>query len=95
MHLMHSRAVRTESEDTRAPRSPLERAVRLAFGDRERLRDERNQFAEENQRLASELKRLIDENEALREAARIWIRLYEKQLDRANRISRMPSTTER
>jgi hypothetical protein len=97
MHLMHSspEVAPTESNDTRGLRSPLERAVRLAFGDRERLRDERNHLAEENLRLASELKRLTDENEALRDAAKIWIRLYEKQLDRANRVSRKPATTDR
>ncbi len=87
MHLMHSSEnVRTDTE-TRGARSPLEKAVRLAFGERERLRDERDRFAEENQRLAMELKRVAEENTALREAARIWIRLYEKQLDRANRVS--------
>jgi hypothetical protein len=74
-----------ESRGTPSP-SPLERAMRLAFGERERLRGERNLLADENVRLSLEIKRLTEENAALREAARIWIRLYEKQLDRANRL---------
>jgi len=39
----------------------------------------------ENARLTREIARLAQENEDLRESARIWIWLYEKQLDRANK----------
>ena len=39
----------------------------------------------ENARLAMEVARLSQELEDLHESARIWIWLYEKQLDRANR----------
>ena len=39
----------------------------------------------ENARLAMEVARLTQELEDLHESARIWIWLYEKQLDRANR----------
>jgi hypothetical protein len=52
--------------------------------ERERDRQERQDLLDENRRLAAEIDRLADENRALREAASIWIRLYEKQLDRAN-----------
>jgi len=67
--------------------SPLVRAVRLAFGEGERLREEREQLAAENRRLTGELARVNEENASLRDAATIWIRLYEKQLERANRAS--------
>jgi hypothetical protein len=36
------------------------------------------------QRLAAEIERLRQENADLREAAAMWIRLYENQLARAN-----------
>jgi hypothetical protein len=41
----------------------------------------------ENARLAAELERLRQENGDLREAAEIWIRMYENQLSRANRAA--------
>jgi hypothetical protein len=40
-----------------------------------------------NRHLAAENARLAEENHALREAATLWIRLYEKQLERANRAT--------
>ena len=49
---------------------------------RERQRRER---PEHNRDLAAENARLAEENHDLREAATLWIRLYEKQLERANR----------
>jgi hypothetical protein len=87
MHLLHVAAETASLEplQTAEVPSPLERAVRLAFGERTKLRDERDRLADDNLRLSSEVRRLADENCALREAARIWIRLYEKQLERANR----------
>lgn len=42
---------------------------------------------ERNRRLSAENARLREENEALREAAGMWIRLYEKQLERANKAT--------
>ena len=42
------------------------------------------ELLEENVRLAVENARLAEENSALREAADLWIRLYEAQLERAN-----------
>jgi hypothetical protein len=41
----------------------------------------------DNRHLAAENARLAEENHALREAATLWIRLYEKQLERANRAT--------
>ena len=51
------------------------------------LRGDHRQRAllEENARLAVENARLAEENSTLREAADLWIRLYEAQLERANR----------
>jgi hypothetical protein len=45
---------------------------------------QRRQLLEHNRHLADENARLAEENHALREAATLWIRLYEKQLERAN-----------
>jgi hypothetical protein len=42
---------------------------------------------DKNRRLTAENARLREENEALREAAGMWIRLYEKQLERANQAT--------
>jgi hypothetical protein len=56
--------------------------------ERERERQERQDLLDENRRLTAELDRLAEENLALREAAAIWIRLYEKQLERANEAQR-------
>jgi hypothetical protein len=39
---------------------------------------------EEHVGLQSELLRLARENEALRESARLWIRMYERRLARSN-----------
>jgi hypothetical protein len=39
---------------------------------------------EEHAGLQTELSRLARENEALRESARIWIRMYERRLARSN-----------
>jgi hypothetical protein len=39
---------------------------------------------EEHAGLLSELSRLASENEALRESARLWIRMYERRLARSN-----------
>lgn len=88
MQLLHSENVTAEPTESRGGPTPLERAIRLAFGEREQLRGERMHLAEENTRLTLELRRLGEENAALREAARIWIRLYEKQLERANRVTK-------
>jgi hypothetical protein len=62
-------------------RSGLNQALSATSSERER---ERQDLLEDNRRLAAEIERLAEENLALREAAAIWIRLYEKQLARAN-----------
>jgi hypothetical protein len=56
-------------------------AMCLAISARERPRRE---LLQDNRWLAAEHARLLEENDALREAAAMWIRLYEKQLERAN-----------
>jgi hypothetical protein len=56
-------------------------AMGLAISARE---GPRRELLENNSWLAAEYARLLEENEALREAAAMWIRLYEKQLERAN-----------
>jgi hypothetical protein len=58
---------------------------RAAVGENERLRRELERIAIENRNLARELARLRDAHEDLSESALIWIRMYEGQLDRANR----------
>jgi hypothetical protein len=66
------------------PDSPLLRPVSRIL--RERRGQRRGEeLARENLRLTAENARLADENQALRDAAAIWIRLYESQLARANR----------
>ena len=90
MGLLHSSEDVVTAPSEKGP-SPLVRAVRLAFGEGERLREEREHLAAENRRLTSELARLNEENASLREAATIWIRLYEKQLERANRSAEQPA----
>jgi hypothetical protein len=69
----------------------LEQAVGVTIGERERRHRDRelDEVRDSNHRLTSENERLAQENEALREAAAIWIRLYERQLDRANRAAEM------
>ena len=70
-------------------RARLEHAVGPALAERARLRRECEAFGAENARLGTDIERLRQENEALRESAEIWIRLYEKQLARANQASEM------
>jgi hypothetical protein len=65
--------------------SRLEPSRVLAISERER---QRREALEDNRRLVEENARLVEENYALREAAAMWIRLYERQLERANGASR-------
>ena len=62
----------------------FEAAIELLIGDSNRLRREHELVGDENRRLTVEVARLAAENQALREAASIWIRMYESQLARAN-----------
>jgi hypothetical protein len=77
MHPLHAPA------DIR-PDSPLLHTVGRILRERRGQR-RREELAQENLRLKAEHARLADENQALRDAAAIWIRLYESQLARANR----------
>ena len=69
-----------------------ESAMNISITGRERPRRE---ILEDNRRLAGENARLSEENQDLREAATLWIRLYEKQLERANRATRATSANTR
>jgi predicted nuclease with TOPRIM domain len=60
----------------------------LALDDGKRLRYELLKLEAEKARLAEEIQRLRDENQDLRDSAAIWIRLYERQLGRANEAIR-------
>jgi hypothetical protein len=71
----------------------LEQALQLAFAESDRLRRERDLLADENTRLTQALEQLVQENEALRESAEIWIRMYECQLDRANKATGQSAVT--
>ena len=63
----------------------FEAAIELLIGDSNRLRREHELVLDENRRLTVEVaRRLADENHALREAASIWIRMYESQLARTS-----------
>lgn len=66
----------------------LEQALGLTLAEGDKLRSERERMREENIRLAREIGRLAQENQALRESAEIWIRMYENQLERANEALR-------
>jgi hypothetical protein len=59
-------------------------AMSLTTPGRERINLE---LLEDNHRLKAENARLSEENDALRVAAAMWIRLYEKQLERANQAT--------
>ncbi len=72
--------------------SRSESAMSVRVTGRERPRRE---ILDDNRRLAAENARLSEENHALREAASLWIRLYEKQLERANRATSANALTER
>jgi hypothetical protein len=63
--------------------------------ERERLRRERQDLLEHNRQLSDENERLVEENRALREAAAMWIRLYERQLARANQAARFSAVPEK
>jgi hypothetical protein len=78
-------------------RSPVNVGVEARSGlrmtlpplENERSRQERERSRETKDRLCAEVARLADENQALREAAAIWIRLYELQLTRANKATEL------
>jgi hypothetical protein len=70
--------------------SHFEPPVGLGLSERER---QRREALEDNRRLAEENARLLEENYALREAAAMWIRLYERQLERANQAASTRSRT--
>ena len=78
------RIVSTPRQRTKGMSHRLVPAPGLALAESEGLRRELVTLDAENARLAEEIKRLRDENQDLRDSAAIWIRLYERQLGRAN-----------
>jgi hypothetical protein len=77
----------TESTPRSRPRARVEHAVGLAFGERDQLRQQVSALARQVTRLTDELARVRQENLDLREAAALWIRMYERQLSRANQAT--------
>jgi hypothetical protein len=74
--------VRVVSSSPNQRRSgPLGRTPQAA---RDHLVRELVRLDTENALLIDEIRRLRDENQDLRDSANIWIRLYERQLGRAN-----------
>ena len=82
------RIVSTPRQRTRGMSRRLVPAPGLALAESEGLGRELVRLDAENARLADEIKRLRDENQDLRDSAEIWIRLYERQLGRANDATR-------
>ena len=68
-----------------ALKTRIEQAVSVAIEERTRWRRERTELRDDNSRLMTENARLADENQQLRQAAELWISLYERQLQRAKR----------
>jgi hypothetical protein len=62
----------------------IDRTVRWTVAARDAVASEGDRLAAENARLHREMERLQQDNCDLRASAEIWIRLYEKQLSRAN-----------
>jgi HAMP domain-containing protein len=87
MPVLHS-PVNVEISHKPGVRARLEQAVGLAFGEREHLRRKTAALTDEIGQLTQEIQRLRQENRDLRDAAAIWIRMYENQLSRANSASR-------
>ena len=86
--------------DVRVDAAPLfrikvrpEPVVGTAIGETDRARRERDEHRETNEQLRAENARLVEDNNALREAAAIWIRLYELQLSRANQAVELLART--
>jgi hypothetical protein len=59
---------------------------RGAVSENERLRRELERVSAVNRNLESDLARLRESHDDLSESALIWIRMYERQLDHANRL---------
>jgi hypothetical protein len=78
------RVVSPRRQAARRIASRLEQATGLPLDQQDSLRRELADLDADNARLAVEVRRLQEENQDLRDAAHIWIRLYERQLARAN-----------
>ena len=78
------RIVSPRRQSARRIAGRLEQATGLPLEEQDSLRRQLADVDAENARLATEIRRLQEENQDLRDAADIWIRLYERQLTRAN-----------
>ena len=78
------RIVSPRRQSGRGVAGKLEQATGLPLEAQDSLRRQLADVDAENARLATEIRRLQEENQDLRDAAEIWIRLYERQLTRAN-----------
>ena len=65
----------------------------LSLDEQDRLRGELADLAADRARLETEIRRLQEENQDLRDAAELWIRLYERQLTRANEAEERAAVT--
>ena len=79
-----ARIVSPRRQPGRRSVSRLEQAIGLPLAEHEHLRRELVRLDGDNARLAAEIRRLREENQDLKKAAELWIRLYERQLARAN-----------
>jgi len=80
---VEARIVSPRRQPGRRTTSRLEQAIGLP-AEHEHLRLELARLDGDNARQAAEIRRLREENQDLKKAAELWIRLYERQLARAN-----------
>jgi hypothetical protein len=87
MPVLHS-PLDIETAPRLGARARLEHVIGLAF-ERDHLRQRVTLLSKEIGRLIGDVERLRQENRDLRDAAAIWIRMYEQQLSRANEAARL------
>lgn len=68
-----------------SPKHMRDIPLRGALAESDRLREECRRQASENKALLQVIDTLLADNSDLRESALLWINLYERQLERANR----------
>ncbi len=85
-----ARIVSPRRQPGRRTASRLEQAIGLPSAEHEHLRRELARLDGDNTRQAAEIRRLREENQDLKKAAELWIRLYERQLARANDAVKAP-----
>jgi exonuclease I len=84
----------TDARISRSENAQAEQATAIALAVAEHLRRELERLVQENLSLKAEIAHLTDDNEDLRGSARIWQRLYEGHLARADRaVSELDAVT--